>query len=555
MGKNQHSKDGLHLRPTEWAQDGRGFKARARTPFTQLALHCCALSLQPFENPVGTVDGAVFEASNIIRYIKRFGRNPITGGKLETKELIPLHFSRNSDGQLQCPVTFKVFTNHSHVVLNTVSGHIYSNEAVQELNRKQKNWKDLMTGQDFKLKDLVTIQDPDDAEKREIAKFYYIQKGQQEEVIAEVTHRESKILAEQQKDTLRKNAAIDRIFEEKEKLNAEKTKEAEEKVEQQKLEEEEKEKARAEDEKKGIVPVRKAHVRYSSGAMAASFTSTTRALTTQNELRMQTEEEALQDLYEVVRKKKAKGYVRLVTSEGLLNVELHCDIVPRTCDNFLRLCEKEYYNDSPFHRLIRNFMLQGGDPTGTGKGGKSAFDGGRAFKDEFDSRLSHQGPGILSMANNGTNTNRSQFFVTLKSCQHLDLKHSVFGRVVGGLQLLDIFNNWETEANDKPSKPIKLLRTEVFKNPFREAIQEAANPKVEKTVDHTATWFSNRRDPMGDHHKRTSTEVGKYMEEPLPAAKRSAKAPTTELPDSEMDYVGVAQKSKLKRSTIDGSIF
>merc|ERR1719247_841384 len=170
-----------------------------------------------------------------------------------------------------------------------------------------------------------------------------------------------------------------------------------------------------------------------------------------------TEEEDLQEIYDIVRKNKAKGYVRVVTSAGMLNLELHTNIVPRTTDNFLRLCEREYYNGTTFHRLIKNFMIQGGDPTGTGKGGKSAFEGGRAFRDELDSRLSHQGPGVLSMANNGKNTNKSQFFVTLKSCQHLDGKHSVFGRVVGGLHLLKVLNDWQTDEKDKPIKEIKLI--------------------------------------------------------------------------------------------------
>merc|ERR1712048_178488 len=132
------------------------------------------------------------------------------------------------------------------------------------------------------------------------------------------------------------------------------------------------------------------------------------------------------------------------------NLELHTDIAPRTCDNFLRLCAKDYYDNTIFHRLIQNFMIQGGDPTGTGKGGASGFEKGNAFKDEFDSRLTHQGGGVVSMANSGKNTNKSQFFVTLKSCQHLDNKHSVFGRVVGGLKLLDILNAWDTEGKDKP---------------------------------------------------------------------------------------------------------
>merc|ERR1719401_252350 len=301
--------------------------------------------------------------------------------------------------------------------------------------------------------------------------------------------------------------------------------------------------------------------------MAESFTSTVKTLTTQNDLRLQTEEEALQDLYDTVRKKKQKGYVRVVTSVGMLNLELHADIAPRTTDNFLRLCEKDYYDNTIFHRLIQNFMLQGGDPTGTGRGGQSGFEGGRAFRDEFDSRLTHQGPGVVSMANSGKNTNKSQFFISLKSCQHLDNKHSVFGRVVGGLKLLDVFNNWETDEKDRPKKEIKLLRTEVFKNPFKEAIAEAAKPKVEKEIDPVATWFSNRRDPMQEHRNRNSVEVGKYLEDgvpgsgvkPLPvalanpSARSAEKLPPASLPDEELEYANVARKSKKARTSFDFS--
>merc|ERR1712039_488849 len=100
-----------------------------------------------------------------------------------------------------------------------------------------------------------------------------------------------------------------------------------------------------------------------------------------------------------------------------------------------------------------------------------------------------------------------------------DNKHSVFGRVVGGLKLLDLFNSWDTDEKDKPVKDIMLIRTEVFKNPFKEVAAEAAKPKVEKVVDPVATWFSNRRDPMEEHRNRHSGEVGKYLDAappPLP---------------------------------------
>merc|ERR1719188_1923004 len=335
------------------------------------------------------------------------------------KELTPLHFHKNVEGKLHCPVTFKVFTNHSHVVANLASGHVYSFDAVDQLNRKQKNFTDLITSQKFKWSDIVSLQDPDDCGQREVAKFYFMQQGQQDEVTKEITNPESKITEEMKADSIRKNAALDRIADAKKERDDEMAREAAEKAEQdaKALEDEEKDKKPAPAPLEELMP-QKINERFTTADVAESFTSTSVPLKTQNELRALSNEEQLQELYDFVRKKKWKGYVRIVTSVGMLNVELHCDMVPRTTDNFLRLCEKEYYSDCIFHRLIKNFMIQGGDPTGTGKGGQSAFNGGKPFKDEFDSRLSHQGPGIVSMANSGKNTNRSQFFVSLKSCAH-----------------------------------------------------------------------------------------------------------------------------------------
>lgn len=549
MGKNQHSKDGLHVRPTEWAQDGSGFKATKRSPFARLPLDCCFLSFQPFASPVCTREGAVFETKFIVKYIKRFGKNPVTGGKLEISQLVPLQFHSNVEGKLHCPVTFKVFTNHSHVAVNLESGHVYSFEALDTLNRKQKNWSDLITSKKFKWTDVVSLQDPDDCTHREVAKFWFMQQGQQDEVTKEITNPESKITAEMKGDNIRKSAALDRIADAKRDIAEEKAREAAESAAQS-------DPKQLEDEKKGPVPLeelvpRKTNERFTSGEVAESFTSTSIPLRTQNELRALSNEESLLELYEVVRKKKLKGYVRVITSEGMLNIELATDIVPRTTDNFLRLCERDYYNDCVFHRLIKNFMIQGGDPTGTGKGGQSAFRGGQPIRDEFDSRLSHQGPGVVSMANSGKNTNKSQFFISLKSCQHLDLKHSVFGRVVGGLQLLSAFNGWETDDRDKPLKEIKILRTEIFKNPFRDMVEEMTKPVVEeKPVDPLAKWFSNRSDPMENHKARSSTAVGKYLDE---SATEKRKSDKEALPDNEMEYVTIAQKAKKPRVTFDFS--
>lgn len=160
------------------------------------------------------------------------------------------------------------------------------------------------------------------------------------------------------------------------------------------------------------------------------------------------------------------------------------------------------------------------------------------------------------MANNGKDTNKSQFFVTLKSCQHLDLKHSIFGRVVGGLELLDVFNSWDIDGKDRPQKEIKLIRTEVFQNPFQQAREEAAKPKVEpKVADTVAMWFSNRADPMEKHANRNSSGVGKYLVLDSRVEKGLATNTEKDLPPEELEYAGVTQRTKKLRTSLDGSIF
>ncbi|RHY62120.1 hypothetical protein DYB38_001208, partial [Aphanomyces astaci] len=141
-----------------------------------------------------------------------------------------------------------------------------------------------------------------------------------------------------------------------------------------------------------------------------------------------------------------------------------CDFVPRTCDNFLGLCAKGYYTGVIFHRIIQGFMMQGGDPSGTGKGGESIW--GAPFKDEFDSRLLHSGRGVLSMANSGSNSNNSQFFITFKECHYLDNKHSVFGRVVGGMEVLDEIEALSTDKENRPYDKVQIQNVLVFENPF-----------------------------------------------------------------------------------------
>lgn len=120
------------------------------------------------------------------------------------------------------------------------------------------------------------------------------------------------------------------------------------------------------------------------------------------------------------------------TAKGTIRLELFDDKTPKTCANFETLASKGFYDGLTFHRVIADFMIQGGCPEGTGHGGP-----GYKFEDEFHPDLKHSGPGILSMANAGPNTNGSQFFITHVPCPWLDGKHTVFGRVLDGQDVVD----------------------------------------------------------------------------------------------------------------------
>ena len=122
----------------------------------------------------------------------------------------------------------------------------------------------------------------------------------------------------------------------------------------------------------------------------------------------------------------------IVSNRGTIRLKLHADKTPKTVANFEKLAAEGFYNGLKFHRVIADFMVQAGCPQGTGTGGP-----GYTFKDEFHKDLKHDGPGVLSMANAGPNTNGSQFFITHVATPWLDGKHSVFGRVIEGQDVVD----------------------------------------------------------------------------------------------------------------------
>jgi peptidylprolyl isomerase domain and WD repeat-containing protein 1 len=149
----------------------------------------------------------------------------------------------------------------------------------------------------------------------------------------------------------------------------------------------------------------------------------------------------------------------LRTTMGDISIKLFTDLVPKTVENFIGHSKSGYYDNVIFHRVIKGFMIQTGDPLGDGTGGTSIW--GKEFEDEFHHDLRHDRPYTVSMANAGPNTNGSQFFITCVPTPWLDNKHTVFGRAVTGMDVIHNIENAKADKNDKPHEEIKILNVEI----------------------------------------------------------------------------------------------
>lgn len=150
---------------------------------------------------------------------------------------------------------------------------------------------------------------------------------------------------------------------------------------------------------------------------------------------------------------KGKNIVKMETTMGTIKIKLFTKEAPITTQNFIDLINKKFYDGIIFHRVIDGFMIQGGDPKGTGTGGSD-----KTIQDEFGPGLKHSKAGILSMANRGPNTGTSQFFITLAPTPHLDGKHAIFGEVIGGMDVVNKIGKTKTGQGDRPETEIKMTK-------------------------------------------------------------------------------------------------
>ncbi|KAF8523093.1 cyclophilin-like domain-containing protein [Hysterangium stoloniferum] len=438
------SNDKLYITHTEhsgqWGQHtagSSGFRAKQQAP-TPLALtpfDCCSLSFQPFEHPVcarnedGT--GTVFDLVNIVPWLKLHdNKHPLTNAPLDPSSLITLHYTRDGKGEIHDPVSFKRFSEHSHIVAIATTGNVFLEESI-------KGNRDLVADVGFKKSDIIILQNPHAAP----AFPKPADPNKEKNVVKSVT-----AVLPQKKAPLPWNASP-----------------------------------------------------YSTGRPGASLTSTSVDPHTATSTALFDEEELMFDHISNPPKGKGKekdvgkrrAYVRVVTTlgGGSLNLELYCEKAPKTCYNFLMLARTGKYENCLFHRLVPGFMIQTGDPTGTGSGGQSYW--GTPFRDEFDTKnaAKHDSRGVLAMANRGPGTNTSQWYITFKPTPNLDNKHTVFGKLVGGEDILDALEHLpRKDGTERPSKPVRIKEVVIYQDPF-----EDYKSRLARKLAHRAEAETNPR--------------------------------------------------------------
>lgn len=528
MGKGT---DKLYITHSEWSSsdafgNARGANSSDRaaaaglsSTFRRLPFNYCAVSLQPFTDPVCTSSGTIFDLTHILTWLSKHpDTNPTDGTPLKRADLITLNFTKNEDGEYVDPVTYKVFTDNTHIVALRKSGNVFAWDTVERLNIKAKNWRDLVTDDEFTRKDIITLQDPQNIESRDFGSFKHVKEG--ETVVAEPETGVNK-------DALGNAAKIIKAKEAVAKARADRQAKGQGGQSSKVLTKVPQNGTASSIAAEPKKPAYNAAV-YTSGKAAASFTSTGVTPHTSGERALLSDEDYMLKPKRV----KQKGYARISTSLGDLNIELLPEYAPRAVWNFVKLAQKGYYRGTIFHRNIKGFMIQGGDPTGTGRGGQSIW--AKPFEDEFEGPERHNARGILSMANKGKGTNTSQFFITYRAVPHLDRKHTIFARVVGGLDTtLRSMELVETGEKDKPVEDLEILDIVVFVDPFEEWQKERKDKErkeLEKeeikrqggTVDDKTTWTGKRirADGTIDGGSGEGLGVGKYLQ----AAKQEIEA-------------------------------
>ena len=716
MGRKSSAKDRAYITQSE-RKDGYGsvranHSASASTssavarravlaalPFTH-----CRITCEPWLDPVCTPDGDVFDVTAAVPAVRASGgRNPLTGEPLALKDLIRLRFHRvdggggggegegggGGKGAFGCPVTGKTFTNSSHIVAVRPTGNVFSFEAVERLNLKPKNFRDLLDDTVFARSDVIHLQDPADVSGTAAAKAEKMARaaaasgggglaaaaaaaggaaasssaaatsdnggldrsalgkdaqrilarlsssaaagaatsttgpggppagGRGDRGASRVPGADPRLRAPERErvaapafksgaatwDTSGDDSSQQQLSFQMRKDAERRRRREEAEEEARKVREANRKAARSgQGEKKAPAPYgERVFERLALAAKAAAAASARPVAFTSSVTPLNAPSVSSSDLPEPpkrFRKPKAeKGYCRLRTSLGDLNLELFAEAAPRAVENFVVLAKAGYYDGCVFHRSVRNFCAQSGvswffffffffffgrasgvsvhrwttakrreahsfflpfsllqlktqDPTGTGRGGESIYGGpfpfegpgaksfavagggggggasggggnlGGANKAAPSSHhYSHDARGVLAMANSGDrDSNGSQFYLLYKSARHLDGKHTVFGRVAGGMATLDAIEKIPTDERDRPLSPVVIEGAEVFVDPFEGGEEDESEGEEEEEAEAGRAAAAAKRAAAEAEAEAEGRKRARWFSGPAPAA-------------------------------------
>lgn len=702
MGKKRHSQDKMWLTYKELVEEHGGKKYNvygsniSHLNSIKLPFDHCNLSLTKFNNPVCLKDGTIFDILNILPYIKKYKKNPITGEPISAKDLIKLNFFKNERDDYYCPITCKVFNENSEIIAIKETGNVFSNEAYINLNVKDNNYYDLIDNTPFNKDNVIIIQSKNNKFK-DINNYYYIKNKDDMEFIKKGDFsiealKDDISLVKNNNDLYDKLTSANNVNDKKEesvnlgsqfrsildnyekdsedKLNSETIKREDilDKINSSSnnnnnynnlnninnsngevikskiidsivnLEKEEysnirnklvtrisknifslpvivndlenmiiRKKINVRKEEKStvysfvndeiklkLVKDLKANISKSEinsiknqvmlssftylaldldkndsfskvenqGKASQSTTSTTFSASYNSNFKAKLSiKDRRKIFYNKIKQSnldtnnkdyndiKNNVYVTINTNYGSMRIMLFYKEAPKACENFIELAQYSYYNNTKFHRLIKSFMIQGGDPSYSGFGGESIF--GDKFEDEFSGKLKHNKRGILSMANSGPNTNGSQFFILFKEANHLNNKHTIFGEVVEGLEVLNSLEKIDCGSDDKPLVDVIIKSIDIDKNPYREFVSnivfdELLIEAIGKVVRIIHKNNSNNIDKESSidrsnkNHKslkickeKESDEIGKYLNKKLLFDKQIKKSLTNTLDSNE----------------------
>ena len=446
MGRKKNNRDKLFQTYQElcdkWSED----KINVDNNVKYLPFNYCSISLTPFNDAVCDEKGNIFENKYIIPYIAKFHKNPISGNNMTVKDLIHLNIKRGNNGDLLCPISLKELNYNMKIIAIKETGNVYSYDVYKKLNKDISNYKDLLTDIPFKKENVILLNDPNN--KKLIPSFNYIKHKDEVVFMTKLVnetedHEKVKEInlpsnyeeiienyeKDNSKDKQRRLEVID-IINNKESISFVDSLNKQVKEEygnylkiEKEIEELLYENKLPMNEIKSKINISSNCFLYhlkqnenwkkyfhnnksrilSNGKMALSLTSTQMELNTISSQLIPNDDELRTIYYNIVKSLQKKAFVKLSTNLGDLNLEIFCNYAPMASENFIELCSKGLYNNNKFHRLIRNFIIQGGDI-------KENNIFGHNFKDEFNNKYSHNQKGILSMANSGSNTNNTQFF-------------------------------------------------------------------------------------------------------------------------------------------------